>query len=124
MTTVTTLAVCEHICLNHNLTDHSAVIQLVEAKFEKTKARMLALSLEMELLSKHATANSKGNAGLQKSATLLFDPDIDFYTVYNSLQAVTNSIAITRNLGFWHPSLTSQDTVSLLQDLLYGLSLH
>ncbi|KAL9074852.1 MAG: hypothetical protein Q9161_001990 [Pseudevernia consocians] len=86
----------------------------LEVRFAESKARLLALSQEMQVLSKVAT-NAQGNAGLQKSASLLFDPLIDFYTVAQSTLAVSNSIANRLDTGGYVPGLTYLDTVSLLQ---------
>lgn len=102
---------CDHL-LNHTLTDHRAVQHLVQAKFGKARDRILALSQEMDPLRNVATANTVGNAGLQRSAAFLFDPDVDFYTVYNSLSAVYASALNTLAANLWEPSLNSQDTVS------------
>ena len=98
--------------LNNTLTDHSAVRQLVEGKFGKARDRILALSQEMDPLRNVATANTVGNAGLQRSAAFLFDPDVEFYTVYNSLSAVYVSALNTLDTTLWERGLNSQDTVS------------
>ncbi|CAF9938913.1 hypothetical protein IMSHALPRED_001135 [Imshaugia aleurites] len=84
---------------------------VIEPKFAKTSARITALAQEMAPLRNVATANTIGNAGVQTTATLLFDPSWDFSTIYNSLQAVSNSISTTSPLTQWAPGLSNQDTI-------------
>ena len=99
---------------NDHITEHRAGQPFLEVRFAESKARLLALSQEMQVLSKVAT-NAQGNTGLQKSASLLFDPLIDFYTVAQSTLAVSNSIANRLDTGGYVPGLNTLDTVSLLQ---------
>lgn len=122
---ITTGSTLHHDDLLHQVfTEHCAVRGVIEPKFAKTSARITALAQEMAPLRNVATANTIGNAGVQTTATLLFDPSWDFSTIYNSLQAVSNSISTTSPLTQWAPGLSNQDTVSLIHDWFYGLTLH
>ena len=110
--------------LNRHMTDHHADRPWLNVKFEKTQARLRALGQEMNLLSNVRTANVQGNTGLQNAASLLFDPLIDFYTVFTSASSVAASIVAVWRWGEWPSAVSNQDTVRLLQDLLYGPTLH
>lgn len=110
--------------LNRHMTDHHADRSILTEKFGKSQARLRALGQEMYVLSNVRTANAQGNTGLQNAASLLFDPLINFYTVYTSASDVATSVAATLIWGERITALTNSDTVRLLQDLLYGPTLH
>lgn len=97
---------------------------LISANFQKAHSRILALSQEMAILWRKGSAG-QGNEGLQRTAAMLFDPNIDFYTVYQSTRAVatTTRIAYEQLTGF-APGLVDLDTVRLLHDLHQTLILY
>lgn len=92
---------------------------LLNHKFGKAQARLTALAKEMNVLSNVRTANTGGNMGLQNAASFLFESTFTFRTVYKSASDVATSLMPTKT-----SDLTNSDTVRLLQDLLYGPTLH
>lgn len=107
----------------HHMTDRRAVQRLVLFKIEKTTARLLAQSQEMVVLSSRNNP-APGNEGLRRTASLLFDPLLDFSTVAQSTKAVAASVTTSLGPGGYVAGLNNGDTVSLLQGLLYGSTLH
>ena len=98
---------------------------LVLSKIGKTRARLLAQSQEMIVLSSRNNP-AHGNEGLRRTASLLFDPLLHFYTVAGSTRDVATSVTTPLDIGGYKPNggLSNGDTVSLLQGLLYGSTLH
>lgn len=105
--------------VNRHMTDHHADQDLLNHKFGKAQARLTALAKEMNVLSNVRTANTGGNMGLQNAASFLFESTFTFRTVYKSASDVATSLMPTKT-----SDLTNSDTVRLLQDLLYGPTLH
>ena len=96
---------------------------IVQSKIKKTTARLFALHEEMDLLTADAKP-LRGNEGLRTTVLRLFNALSNFQKVTESTQAVAESIENIRATQGYSPSLTHTDTVSLLQGLLYGSTLH
>ena len=98
---------------------------IVQFKIGKTRARLFAQWLEMGPLASR-TNPTGGNEGLRKTASLLFDPLLNFYTVAGASREVALSVSGTLDIGGYksNQGLANTDTVSLLQGLLYGSTLH
>lgn len=89
---------------------------LLDADFIKAGRRLNVLNQEMSVLSGFNTAEL-GNEGLRRAASYLFDPLFTTATISTSAYNVATSVRITLAINGYRSSLTSSDTVRLLQDL-------
>ena len=112
-----------HGLLAYHLTEHCTVRALVEERVDRAQDRTFFLYQEMSILSSKGTS-LQGNAGLAKAAENLFDPLISFFTIAQSAQAVAASLLNNFYTGGFAPGMGSSDTVSSLQGLLHGSTLH
>ena len=91
---------------------------LVIHKFSKAGDRIVAQSQEMTILSSRNSA-ARGNQGLGQTASLLFDPNVDFYTVAQSTRLLAAGISINSFRTEYSDVMSNRDTVRLLRGSLY-----
>lgn len=99
--------------------DHlPAFRDLLQTKFEKVYYRQSVLQQEMLAIARGTAERPLGNEGLRRTASLLFNPLINFSTVRLSALAVSQSIVIAFDLDGFTPGqgLNNRDTVRLFQN--------
>ncbi|KAF6221978.1 hypothetical protein HO133_001946 [Letharia lupina] len=83
---------------------------IVQFKIGKTRARLVAQWQEMIVLSS-VNNPAHGNEGLRRTASLLFNPLLNFYTAAGSTRDVAASISSVLNTGGYVAGLSNTDTM-------------